>query len=195
MIPYFEKAIKEIDASIHSLDETVFRRWVEDGMQTIKAGHKIIASGLGKNVPICEKFVGSMVSLGMDAAFLHTNSAIHGDMGIVKDGDMVILLTKSGETYESVYLARALKKRRVNMWLLTFEAESTLMGEIANCIVLKLNDEGDMWNIMPNNSTTINLIILQGFCMQIAQRQGLQIEDFSRNHPGGHIGEVLSKGL
>lgn len=195
MISYFENELKEIEASIHSLDEEMFRRWVEEGTQTIHAGHKIVVSGLGKNVPICEKFVGSMVSLGMDAAFLHTNSAVHGDMGIVKDGDMVILLTKSGETSESIYLARLLKEREVNMWLLTFEAESTLTKEIPNRVILKLNDEGDMWNIMPNNSTTINLIILQGLCMQIAKERGLLIEDFKRNHPGGHIGEVLSNGL
>lgn len=195
MISYFEDELKEIDASIHSLDEVIFRRWVEEGTRTIDAGHKIIVSGLGKNVPICEKFVGSMVSLGMDAAFLHTNSAVHGDMGIVKDGDMVIILTKSGETSESIYLARLLKQRKVDMWLLTFETESTLTKEISNSIILKLNDEGDMWNIMPNNSTTINLIILQGFCMQIAKKRRLQVEDFKRNHPGGHIGEVLSNGL
>ena len=194
MNSYFEKELKEIKASIHSLNEVVFEHWVEEGVQTINTGHKIIVSGLGKNVPICEKFVGSMVSVGMDAAFLHTNSAVHGDMGIVKDGDMVIILTKSGETSESIYLARHLKKRRVNMWLLTFEAESTLTREISNCIILKLNNEGDMWNIMPNNSTTINLIILQGLCMQIAKRRGIQIEEFRRNHPGGHIGEVLSNG-
>ena len=187
MISYFENELKEIDASIHSLDEAVFRRWVEEGTQTIQEGHKIIVSGLGKNVPICEKFVGSMVSLGMDAAFLHTNSAVHGDM--------VIILTKSGETSESIYLARLLEERSVNRWLLTFEAESTLTREIQNCIILKLNEEGDMWNIMPNNSTTINLIILQGLCMQIAKKRELQIEDFRRNHPGGHIGEVLSNGL
>ena len=192
MIAYFENELKEIEASIHSLNEDVFARWVEEGMQTINTGHKIIVSGLGKNVPICEKFVGSMVSVGMDAAFLHTNSAVHGDMGIVKEGDMVIILTKSGETSESIYLARLLKERKVNMWLLTFEAESTLTREISNCIILKLNNEGDMWNIMPNNSTTINLIILQGLCMQIAKKRGILIRDFRKNHPGGHIGEILS---
>ena len=194
MNSYFEKELKEIKASIHSLNEVVFEHWVEEGVQTINTGHKIIVSGLGKNVPICEKFVGSMVSVGMDAAFLHTNSAVHGDMGIVKDGDMVIILTKSGETSESIYLARHLKKRRVNIWLLTFEAESTLTREISNCVILKLEDEGDMWNIMPNNSTTINLIIRQGLCMQKEKRRGIQIEEFRRNHPGGHIGEVLSNG-
>ncbi len=192
MIAYFENELREIDASIHSLDEDVFRRWVDEAVKVIDSGHKIIVSGLGKNVPICEKFVGSMVSLGMDAAFLHTNSAVHGDMGIVKNGDMVIILTKSGETKESIYLAEQLKERKTAMWLLTFAQESTLTREIPNSVILKLNDEGDMWNIMPNNSTTINLIILQGLCMQIARKRKLMISDFKRNHPGGHIGEILS---
>lgn len=191
MITYFENELKEINASIHSLDEEKFKKWVADAVRVVESGHKIIASGLGKNVPICEKFVGSMVSLGMDAAFLHTNSAVHGDMGIVKDGDMVIILTKSGETAESIYLARLLLKRNIKMWLLTFEERSTLTKEIPNSIVLKLDDEGDLWNIMPNNSTTINLIILQGLAMQIARKRGLEIEEFKRNHPGGHIGEIL----
>lgn len=194
MIAYFENELKEIDAAIHSLDEEVFKRWVDEAVKVIDAGHKVVVSGLGKNVPICEKFVGSMISLGMDAAFLHTNSAIHGDMGIVKDGDMVILLTKSGETTESIYLAGRLKERRITMWLLTFAEKSTLTREIPNSVILKLKDEGDMWNIMPNNSTTINLIVLQGLCMQIARKRGLTISDFKRNHPGGHIGEILSNG-
>lgn len=194
MITYFEKELKEIDASIHSLDEREFKRWVNEATKIIESGHKIVVSGLGKNVPICEKFVGSMVSLGMDAAFLNTNSAVHGDLGIVKDGDMVIILTKSGETSESIYLAECLKERRITLWLLTFEKDSTLTREIANQIILKLNDEGDLWNIMPNNSTTINLIILQGLAMQIAKERGLTIDDFRKNHPGGHIGEVLKNG-
>lgn len=192
MIAYFENELREINASIHSLDEEKFKKWVTDAVRIIESGNRIIVSGLGKNVPICEKFVGSMVSLGMEAAFLHTNSAIHGDMGIVKDGDMVIILTKSGETAESIYLARLLAKRNIEMWLLTFEEKSTLTKEIPNSIILKLDDEGDMWNIMPNNSTTINLIVLQGLAMQIAKKRGLSLEDFKRNHPGGHIGEVLA---
>ena len=192
MIRYFEKQLEELDYSIHSLDETIFSRWVEEAAATLKNNKKIIVSGLGKNVPICEKFVGSMVSLGLDACFLHTNSAVHGDMGIVKSGDMVILLTKSGETEESVYFAGLLKQRDVNMWLLTFEKESTLTKQIDNVIVLDLHHEGDLWNIMPNNSTTLNLIILQGLAMQIARKLQVDIESFRQNHPGGYIGKVLN---
>lgn len=192
MTTYFERQLKEFEHSIHSMDIELFERWVAEGAQVLRDGHKIIVSGLGKNVPVCEKFVGSMQSLGLDAYYLNTNSAVHGDMGVVKDGDMVIILTKSGETVESVYLVNLLKERKVNMWLLTFEQESTLTREIPNSVVLDLVHEGDLWNIMPNNSTTINLIVLQGLAMKIAATLGLTLDDFKRNHPGGHIGEVLA---
>lgn len=191
MISYFEKQLQEIDDSIHSIDEEAFARLVREASKTLETGHKVVVSGLGKNVPICEKFVGSMVSLGLNACFLHTNSAVHGDMGVVKDGDLVILLTKSGETQESVYLARLLQERDVDLWLLSFEEKSTLAEMIPNRLILKLSHEGDLWNIMPNNSTTLNLIVLQGLAMQVAKERELTVEDFRRNHPGGHIGQVL----
>lgn len=193
MISYFEKQLKELDDSIHTLDEKEFRRWVDEAVKTLEDGHKIIVSGLGKNVPICDKFVGSMISMGLDAYFLHTNSAVHGDMGLVKEGDMVIILTKSGETSESIYLARLLKERNVNMWLLTFNQDSTLTKEIPNSIVMDLKHEGDLWNIMPNNSTTLNLIVLQGLAMMVAKKMDLPLEQFKRNHPGGAIGKILEE--
>ena len=176
MTTYFEKQLEEITRSIHSMDMKIFEKMVDMAVDILRGGHKIIVSGLGKNVPICDKFVGSMVSMGLDACFLHTNSAIHGDMGVVKDGDMVILLTKSGETVESIYLARLLKQRQTKLWLLTFENESTLTKEIPNHLIIKLNHEGDLWNIMPNNSTTINLIVLQGLAMKIADYLKLDLE-------------------
>lgn len=191
MIRYFEKQLEELEYAIHSLDEEVFGRWVDEAAATLKAGRKIVVSGLGKNVPICEKFVGSMVSMGLDACFLHTNSAVHGDMGVVKTGDMVILLSKSGETSESIYLTKLLKEREADLWLLTFTHESTLTREIPDHIIVDLGHEGDLWNIMPNNSTTVNLIILQGLAMMIAKKMCLEIGAFKRNHPGGHIGVVL----
>lgn len=195
MIQYFERQLEEFNYSIHSLDENVFERWVDEAVNVLKDGHKVIASGLGKNVPICEKFVGSMISMGLEAYFLHINSAVHGDMGIVKDGDMVILLTKSGETEETIYLARLLKERDVDIWLLTFNKDSTLAREIPNSVVLDLGHEGDLWNIMPNNSTTINLIVLQGLVMMIAKKMRLDLEQFKRNHPGGMIGKLLSRDM
>ena len=193
MIGYFEKQLEEIEHSLQSLDNEMFKKCVEEAVDTLEKGNKIIVSGLGKNVPICDKFVGSMVSMGLDACFLHTNSAVHGDIGIVKDGDMVILLTKSGETTETIYLETLLQYRNVREWLLTFNPDSTLTRRISNSLILDLVHEGDLWNIMPNNSTTMNLIVLQGLAMMIAKKMNLQLEQFKKNHPGGHIGKLLMK--
>lgn len=191
MIKYFENLLNEINHSISNLDERSFNALLNESVLTLQEGNKIVVSGLGKNVPICDKFVGSMLSLGLDAYFLNTNSAVHGDMGVVKKGDLVIILTKSGETIESIYLSKLLKERDANLWLLTFNSESTLTKEIPKKILLTLDHEGDMWNIMPNNSTTLNLIVLQALAMQIAEKMNLKLNDFKKNHPGGFIGEVL----
>jgi arabinose-5-phosphate isomerase len=194
MIEYFEDTLEIIDNSLHGMDMETFNRLVEQATQTQKNGKKIVVSGLGKNVPICDKFVGSMLSLGLNANFLHTNSAVHGDMGMVQSGDLVIILTKSGSTKESVYLAGLLKQREnVNLWLLTFRQESVLVDMIGKeqSLVIPMEHEGDMWDIMPNNSTTLNLIVLQAVVMEVAKRLDLSLEDFKRNHPGGAIGETL----
>lgn len=113
---YFDSTIKVIQDSVASLDTLVFQKLVDHAKNTLLQGNQIITTGLGKNVPICDKFVGTMLSLGLRAFFLHTNSAVHGDLGAVHDGDLIIILTKSGETSESVYLMQQLK-RNVEIWL------------------------------------------------------------------------------
>ena len=190
---YFDRNMREIEAALHSVSASQMDNLISDCQKTLENGHKIIVSGLGKNVPICEKFVGTMLSMGLDANFLHTNSAVHGDMGMIRAGDLVIILTKSGETVESVYLANLIKKRQgVTLWLLTFQAHSTLADVIDRKLIVTLGHEGDLWNIMPNNSTTLNLILLQTLAIELAHRLNLSLEsDFKPNHPGGAIGNQL----
>lgn len=191
MISYFKDLLRIISKSLESVNEESFNKLVDESVNTLRSGKKIIVSGLGKNVPICEKFVGTMSSLGLNSCFLHTNSAIHGDIGVVHKDDLVIVLTKSGETSESVYLTKHLKMKNARLWLLSFCKESTLTSMINDVVILDLDNEGDMWNIMPNNSTTLNLIILQALAMHIAMRIEIKLEDFKENHPGGHIGDLL----
>lgn len=190
---YFEKNDKIIEDALKSISKTDLERLISSCEMTLRSGHRIVASGLGKNVPICDKFVGTMLSLGLDAGFLHTNSAVHGDMGMVRPGDLVILLTKSGNTSESVYLAELLMKREgVQIWLLSFEEHSMLADMLENRLIVHMEHEGDQWNIVPNNSTTLNLIVLQTVAIELSRRLGLELErDFKPNHPGGDIGNRL----
>lgn len=188
---YYEQVLDTIKDSFTSVNEVVYQQLLKECVEVLGRGGKIIASGLGKNVPICEKFVGTMNSLSMDARFLHTNTAIHGDLGIVGSDDLVLLLSKSGNTEESVMLADYLKKRGTNLWLLSFEEKSRLSELLDKKIIMKLRNEGDEWNIVPNNSTSIYLILLQGIAIEIGRRMGVTLKDFQENHPGGGIGAKL----
>lgn len=193
MITYFDKTIKTIEKSLASIEKSIFFNLVDTACEVVKNGNKIVLSGLGKNVPICDKIVGSLLSLGIDANVLHTNSAIHGDMGMIKDGDLVVILSKSGNTTESVQLVNLLLDRNIHLFGLTFNKDGKIVEQITpdNCVALSLDEEGDPWNIMPNNSSTINLIVLQAFVMELVDRLDIELESFKQNHPGGAIGEKL----
>lgn len=193
MIPYYRDLLETIKTSVGSIDEEIYYSLVNQCVECISNGGKIVASGLGKNVPICEKFVGTLNSLGIDARFLHTNTAMHGDLGMVEDKDLVIVLSKSGNTIETVELITHLLERGNNTWLLSFskKGRSSRLLDDNKILMLDLEHEGDLWDIVPNNSTTVNLIVLQGIAIEMAKRLGITLDDFKRNHPGGGIGAKL----
>lgn len=190
---YFANNAIILEKALKSIRMDQMEALISDCEKTLKAGHKVITSGLGKNVPICDKFTGTMLSLGFDAAFMHTNTAVHGDMGMVHSGDLVIIITKSGSTAESVYLENLLEKRDgVKLWLLSFNEHSDLADSMKNKLIINMEHEGDLWNIAPNNSTTLNLIVLQEVAIELSRRFKLNlVKDFKPNHPGGTIGATL----
>jgi len=191
MTMYFERLLHSVSSSIKSIDDAVFEKLLSCVVETEQRGNKVVVTGLGKNVPICEKFVGTMLSLGFNAGFMHSNTAVHGDLGMVRDGDVVIMLTKSGSTTESVYLYDLIENRNITTWLLTFNADALLAQRVPNVFSMQLDHEGDPWDIMPNNSTTIYLIVLQAIAICAAQRMGITLTQFAVNHPGGAIGDKL----
>ena len=192
MTNYFGDTLKVISNSLDTMDTSIFEALLDDCIKVLNEEKRIIFTGLGKNVPVCEKVVGTMWSLGLNAAFLHTNNAVHGDIGMIQDGDLVIVLSKSGETSESKHLLKHLKKRNVCDWAITFNKDSSLAKGATNALSLELESEGDPWNIVPNNSTAVYLILLQTLVMHICKRLDVDLNVFKKNHPGGHIGEKLN---
>ncbi|MDR1194542.1 MAG: SIS domain-containing protein [Peptococcaceae bacterium] len=188
----FERTLGLIGDAARSIREDEFAALKRDCVAALAAGRKLIASGLGKNVPICEKFVGTLNSLGIPAAFMHTNSAVHGDLGLVQSGDLVIVLSKSGETTESIHLVRLLRELDCVIWLLSFSRDSALYREVPRRLIIQLAHEGDRWDILPNNSTVLNLIVLQELAMTLAEERRVDIGALRRNHPGGAIGARLT---
>lgn len=190
---YYEDTMDVIGDAINSIDEKEYDALIKDCIAVLRNGGKIIASGLGKNVPICEKFVGTMNSMGLSASFLHTNTAMHGDLGVIRPKDLVIILSKSGNTRESVELAEHLIERRTNMCLITYSVQCKLSQICDSRLIMNLKNEGDKWDIVPNNSTSVYLVLLQGIALEIADKMGITLDDFRINHPGGGIGEKLRK--
>lgn len=193
MISYYEGVLDVIRDSLESIPVEVYEQIIDECVATLKDGGKIIASGLGKNVPICEKFVGTLNSLGIDARFLHTNTAIHGDLGMVSKNDIVFLLSKGGNTSETVVLGEHLKNRGTNTWLMSFYGDGDASKVVDKKMIIHLKNEGDEWDIVPNNSTTVYLIVLQGIALEIGKRLGITLDDFKVNHPGGGIGDRLRR--
>lgn len=195
MIKYYEENFRILERAIASIDEQQYEKLLSHCYKAIEKGGKIIASGLGKNVPICEKFVGTMSSYGLPASFLHTNTAVHGDLGIVKDEDVVILLSKSGNTAETLVLCYHLQKRNCDTWSLSCNEKAKSYDLTHESLYINLEHEGDQWDIVPNNSTTVFLIILQGLAIELANRFNISRESFALNHPGGNIGERLGSSI
>lgn len=191
----FENTQRILKNAISSIDETEFGSLETSCYETLTSGGKIIVTGLGKNVPICEKFVGTLTSMGISAAFMHTNSAVHGDLGLVREEDMVIVLTKSGETAESVYLVQLLEQKKCKIWLISFHQDSILANKVQHKLIINLEHEGDSWDILPNHSTTLNLIVLQELAMNLIKKLEVPLSILQENHPGGAIGEKLQEKL
>ena len=190
-IEYFDNTMRILGKAIQSIDNNKWYELVKRCTEVIKSGGKIIASGLGKNVPICEKFVGTLNSFGIEARFLHTNTAVHGDLGFVGKNDIVFILSKSGNTEESIMLADYLLDRGTESWGLTCNNDCALTKLLKDNIIFNLENEGDIWDIAPNNSTTLFLIFLQGLAIELSKKLNIYLEEFSKNHPGGSIGKIL----
>lgn len=157
--------------------------------KALRQGHQIVVSALGKNVPICEKFAGTLNSFGLAARFLHSNSAVHGDLGIVMPSDLIIIVTKSGATDESLALARLVRERPVVTWSLTCSADSPVTRLTDHNTVIGLEHEGDLWDLAPVNSSIVFLAVFNAIAVELSDRFHVPLEQFLSNHPGGAIGE------
>ena len=188
---YFDEKLETIKKSLNSIDENEFNYVLEECYNVVVGGGKLIFSGLGKNVPICEKIVGTLNSLGIQANFLHTNTAMHGDLGMIQSKDLVFVLSKSGNTTESLILADYLNTRGDKAIAVTFNRNTKLSKLLDKSLILDLDNEGDNWDIVPNNSSSVYLILLQGLALQLADKLNISLADFKRNHPGGAIGDKL----
>ncbi len=183
----------EIAALRHArslLDES-FDRAVERILQTLEARGKIVVVGIGKSGNIGRKIAATLTSTGSTAVVLNSVDALHGDLGVINDGDLLLVLSYSGESEELLNLLPALKRFPARIVTLTGSPRSTL-GRASDVVVnVRVPREACPFNLAPTASTTATLVMGDALAMAVLQARGFKRSDFARCHPSGAIGRAL----
>jgi arabinose-5-phosphate isomerase len=152
---------------------------------------RVIVAGVGKSGLIGRKIAATFTSTGTPATFLHPVDSVHGDLGIVGDDDVAILLSKSGESDELVALLQHLKRFGVRTIALTGVAESTLARHSDVALDAWVREEACPHDLAPTTSTTAALALGDALAVALLEEKGFRREDFARIHPGGSLGRQL----
>jgi arabinose-5-phosphate isomerase len=151
---------------------------------------RIVLLGMGKSGLICKKIASTLSSTGTPAMFLHPADSLHGDLGMLQKGDVVIIVSNSGETEEIIKILPWVKRMDIPMIVITGNTDST----IAACgdVVLKVCvDEACPYNVVPTSSTTATLALGDAIAIALMEKRSFKIEDFALLHPGGALGRKL----
>ena len=151
----------------------------------------VIVSGIGKSANIAQKIVATLNSTGTTAVFMHAADAIHGDLGIIRDEDIVIIISKSGETPEIKVLTPLIKIRKNKLVAIVGNTESFLAKEADFVIDTTVPHEACPNNLAPTASTTAQLVMGDALAMALLKCRGFSAQDFAKFHPGGALGKRL----
>lgn len=152
---------------------------------------KIVVVGIGKSGNIGHKVAATLNSTGSTAVVLNSQNALHGDLGIISDGDAVIMLSFSGETAELIDLIPHIKRFNVSLIAITKSDESTLAQYADITLVTPITREACPLNLAPTSSSTAALVMGDALAMALLEARGFTEEDFARFHPGGSLGRAL----
>lgn len=154
---------------------------------------RIIFCTMGKSAFACAKIVYTARSYGLDWHDLDVCHAFHGDAGLIKSGDLLVFVSKSGETQEVLDVARYFDQHtRIGV---SSHAGSQL-SEICDAnLIIPVLDEGSPFGYAPMTSTTLYMIVLHGVLCETIENAGISLEEYARNHPGGSIGRQLDQCL
>jgi arabinose-5-phosphate isomerase len=152
---------------------------------------RVVWTGMGKSGIICHKAAATMASTGTPAMFLHPAEAIHGDLGMLVAGDVVVAVSNSGETEELLTLMDFVKRLGAPLIAITSNPASPLAGHADVHLDLRVTREACPNNLAPTASTTTALALGDALAITLAVRKGFQPKDFARLHPGGQLGKRL----
>lgn len=151
----------------------------------------LVFSGIGKSAIIAQKIVATMNSTGTNAVFMHAADAIHGDLGIVREGDIVVILSKSGETPEIKMLVPLIKLRGNKIVAIVGNQHSYLASQADFALDVTVDEEAIPGSLAPTSSTTVQLVMGDALALILMRCRGFSTADFAKFHPGGALGKQL----
>jgi arabinose-5-phosphate isomerase len=185
-----ELEIAEIQRLHQRIDES-FTQAVEAMRAAVDAGRKIIICGVGKSGNVAFKIAATLTSTGAPAVVLNTQDALHGDLGLVNDGDVIIAMSASGETDEMINLLPHLKRLQTTLIAMTGGTGSLLARNADIVLDVNVEREACPLNLAPTSSSTVMLVLGDALAMVLLEARGFKAEDFARLHPGGSLGRAL----
>lgn len=176
---------------IRVLADRLGNDFVEVVQQIFQCKGNIVVTGIGKSANIAQKIVATFNSTGTTAVFLHAADAIHGDLGIIREEDIIIILSKSGETPEIKVLLPLLRDRGNKMVAIVGNMNSFLAKMADFTLDVTVEKEACPNNLAPTTSTTAQLIMGDALAVALLEYRGFTAADFARFHPGGALGKQL----
>jgi arabinose-5-phosphate isomerase len=180
-------------AAIERTARILDRKSVERAIEILSCCEsKVIVIGVGKSGVIAQKIAQTLTSTGTIAVFVHPSDALHGSLGVITRGDVVIALSNSGETDEILMLLPTLKNREIHLISIVGNTNSALARQSDVVLDASVDKEACPHNLAPTTSTTVALAVGDAIAMTLMQAKGLTAEDFAANHPAGRLGKRLT---
>jgi arabinose-5-phosphate isomerase len=154
---------------------------------------RVILTGMGKSGIICQKIAATLNSTGTASVFLHPAEALHGDLGVIQSDDVVIALSYSGETAETLRLLESIRRLGARLIAITGTNGSTLAEAADVALDCSVAEEACPMNLVPTASTTAALALGDALAMTLLVAKGFKEDDFANLHPGGKLGKRLSR--
>jgi arabinose-5-phosphate isomerase len=177
--------------AVRALLDKSFDRAVENVVEALKHRGKIVIVGIGKSGNVGAKIAATLTSTGSTAVVLNSVDALHGDVGIVNDGDVILALSYSGESEELLNLLPALKRFSIKIISLTGNVRSSLARHSDVSLNVKVPKEACPFNLAPTSSTTAMLVMGDALAMAVLAARGFTKKDFAKYHPSGAIGRAM----
>jgi arabinose-5-phosphate isomerase len=156
-----------------------------------KCKGRVIVTGIGKSGIIGQKIVATLNSTGTPAVFLHSADSIHGDLGMIREGDIVVCISKSGDSYELINLLTAIKNFNVKIISIVGDMDSQL-NELSDIVIdASIKQEACPYNLAPTTSTTVALVLGDAIAISLLKKKDFTKEEFAMLHPGGVLGKKL----